>query len=73
MRARREQEAPEPVAVRIPQAAAMLGIGRSTLYNCIAAGEIGTIKVGRSTLVPVEALKAFVASRMLERTRDPAS
>lgn len=63
MRARREQGAPEPVAVRIPQAATMLGIGRSTLYLCIAAGEIEAIKVGRSTLVPVESLKAFVAAR----------
>ncbi len=63
MRARRELGALEPVAVRIPQAAAMLGIGRSTLYLCIAAGEIETIKVGRSTLVPVESLKAFVAAR----------
>lgn len=63
MRARREQLALEPVAVRIPRAAAMLGIGRSTLYLCIAAGEIETIKVGRATLVPVESLKAFVASR----------
>jgi excisionase family DNA binding protein len=52
-----------PIAVRIPQAAAMLGIGRSTLYLCIAAGEIDTIKVGRATLVPVESLTAFVASR----------
>ena len=63
MRARRQLGEIEPVAVRIPQAAAMLGIGRSTLYLCIAAGEIETIKVGRSTLVPVDSLKAFVASR----------
>lgn len=63
MRARHERLALEPVAVRIPRAAAMLGIGRSTLYLCIAAGEIETIKVGRSTLVPVDSLKAFVAAR----------
>lgn len=63
MRVRRETIAMAPVAVRIPQAAAMLGIGRSTLYLCIAAGEIETIKVGRSTLVPVDSLAAFVASR----------
>jgi excisionase family DNA binding protein len=41
----------------------MLGIGRSTLYLCIAEGQIETIKVGRSTLVPVDSLKAFVAAR----------
>lgn len=63
MRARHEQGGIEPVTVRIRQAAAMLGIGRSTLYLCIAAGEIETIKVGRATLVPVDSLKAFVASR----------
>lgn len=67
MRPRREQGGIEPVAVRIPQAAAMLGIGRSTLYLCIAAGEIDTIKVGRSTLVPVDSLKAFVASKRSTR------
>lgn len=63
MKARREPETVAPVAVRIPQAAAMLGIGRSTLYLCIAAGEIETIKVRRATLVPVESLHAFVAAR----------
>lgn len=63
MRARREQPAPEPVAVRIPQAVAMLGIGRPTLYQCIGAGEIEIIKVGRSTLNPVESLHAFIAAR----------
>lgn len=69
MRARRQMHAIEPVAVRIPQAAAMLGIGRSTLYLCIAAGEIDTIKVGRATLVPVDSLTAFVASRRAASAR----
>jgi excisionase family DNA binding protein len=70
MRARKQHGRIEPVAVRIREAAAMLGIGRSTLYLCIAAGEIETIKVGRSTLVPVDSVKAFVASR---RTRAPSA
>jgi excisionase family DNA binding protein len=63
VKARQQRSDPEPLAVRIPQAAAMLGIGRSTLYLCIAAGEVETVKVGRSTLVPVESLKAFIAAR----------
>lgn len=41
----------------------MLGIGRSTLYLFIAAGEIATLKLGRSTLVPVAGLKSFVERR----------
>jgi excisionase family DNA binding protein len=63
MKARRQLPALEPVAVRIPQAAAMLGIGRSTLYLCIAAGEIEVIKIGRATLVPVDSLNRFVSLR----------
>ncbi|WP_241527398.1 helix-turn-helix domain-containing protein [Sphingomonas leidyi] len=41
----------------------MLGIGKSKLYQFIAAGEIETVKVGRSTLVPTDSLKAFISSR----------
>lgn len=63
MKARREQLQLMAVAVRIPQAVAMLGIGRSKLYQCIGAGEIETVKVGRATLIPVDSLHAFIAAR----------
>lgn len=63
MRAAREQAALAPLTVRIPQAAAMLGIGRSTLYLFIASGEIETVKLGRATLVPVDSLSRFIASK----------
>lgn len=53
----------DPLAVRIPQAARLLGIGRSTLYQFIASGEIETIKVGRSTLIPTDTLRAFIERR----------
>ena len=51
----------EPLAVRIPDAVRMTGIGRSKLYELIASGDLETIKVGRCTLVTVEALKALLA------------
>ncbi len=63
MKPRREQLAVSPLSVRIPQAVAMLGIGRSKLYQCIAAGEIDTIKIGRATLIPVGSLVDFLALR----------
>jgi excisionase family DNA binding protein len=43
----------EPLTVPIRTAAIMLGIGRSTLYELLDAGEIETIKVGRRRLVLV--------------------
>jgi len=47
----------EPMTVRIPTAMQLTGIGRSKLYQLIAAGEIETVKVGASTLVSVASLR----------------
>src|SRR3546814_6225561 len=35
----------EPLAVRIPDAVRMTGIGRSKLYELIASGDLETIKI----------------------------
>ena len=53
----------EPLTIRIPVAVQLTGIGRSKLYQLIAAGEIETAKVGASTLVSVASLRQLVASR----------
>jgi len=47
----------EPICVRIAVAVKLTGIGRSTLYELIAAGEIETVKVGRSTFIRYDSLK----------------
>lgn len=47
----------------VPEAAAVLGIGRSKLYQFIDAGEIRTIHIGRLCKVPVSAIDEFLASR----------
>jgi excisionase family DNA binding protein len=52
-----------PLAVRVKQACELIGIGRSKLYELIAAGEIETIKVGSATLIPINSLARFVESR----------
>jgi excisionase family DNA binding protein len=49
-----------PIAVRIREACRLTGIGRSKLYELIAAGDIEVIKVGTITLVPVASLKGFL-------------
>src|SRR3546814_2933568 len=41
----------EPISVRISAAVKLTGIGRSTLYELIKAGELETVKVGRSTFI----------------------
>ena len=49
-----------PLAVRIRDACRLTGIGRSKLYELIAAGEIEVVKVGAITLVPVSSLTSFL-------------
>lgn len=51
---------PEPLAVRVPEACRMIGIGRSKLYELIAEGAIEIIKIGAVTLVPMDSLRALI-------------
>ena len=44
----------------IDEAAALLGLGRSRLYNELQAGRLRSIKVGRRRLVPAAAISEFV-------------
>jgi excisionase family DNA binding protein len=50
----------EPLAVRVDQAAAMVGCGISKLKQLIAAGTIESVKVGSMRLVKVSSLRRLV-------------
>lgn len=39
----------EPIGVRVPDASRMTGLGRSTIYELIASGDIEAAKVGRDS------------------------
>lgn len=57
----KKDESPhEPLCVRISTAVRLTGIGRSKLYQLIGAGEIETIKIGTSTLIPMASLHDFI-------------
>lgn len=47
-----------------PSAASMLGIGRSLAYAAAASGDIPTCKVGGRVLVPVEALRRSLLTKV---------
>jgi excisionase family DNA binding protein len=51
----------ERLLLPISEAHWQVGLGRSKFYQYVASGEIETIKVGRRTLVPQDALREFVA------------
>jgi len=49
--------------LRIPDAANVLGIGRTTLYKLIYEGDINVVHIGRAVRIPFAELKTFVARR----------
>jgi excisionase family DNA binding protein len=49
-----------PLLLTIPEAARVLAIGRTTLYELISDGAIDTVRIGRATRISVEAVRAFV-------------
>jgi excisionase family DNA binding protein len=54
---------PGPLLLTALQAAEMLGIGRTTVYELIATGDLETVHIGRSTRIPADSVHAFIALR----------
>ena len=52
----------------IVDAARVLSIGRTTMYELVGAGEIDVVHIGRSARVPVGALEEFVDRQRREAT-----
>ncbi len=48
------------VTLSVPEAAAVLGIGRNSAYEAARRGDIPTIKIGARLLVPVAQLRRKV-------------
>jgi excisionase family DNA binding protein len=44
---------------RIPEAAEILGLGRSKTYELVQSGALRTVRVGRAVRVPASAIQAF--------------
>jgi excisionase family DNA binding protein len=56
----------DPLLLKAPEVAKLLGLGRSKVFAMIAAGELPFIRVGRSVRVPREALERWIRERTLE-------
>lgn len=61
-----------PIAVSPSAAARMLGVGRTRVFGLMNDGELPRVKIGRSTVIPVEALRGFLARRVAEQQRGAA-
>lgn len=50
----------EPICVRINDAARMIGIGRTKLYELIASGDVEAVKLGKATRITTVSLRNLV-------------
>jgi excisionase family DNA binding protein len=55
------------LAVSPAEAARMLGIGRTKLYELIAANQLTSIKIGTRRLIRVSAIEEFLDRLVTER------
>lgn len=53
----------EKLLLRPAEAAEILGIGRSKMYELLATKTVPTIQLGRSVRIPVEALQSWIKNQ----------
>jgi excisionase family DNA binding protein len=50
----------EPICVKVNEAARMIGVGRTKLYELIASGDVEAVKLGKSTRIVTASLHWLV-------------
>jgi len=55
------------VLLTVREAAHALGVGRSTAYELITAGELEVVHIGRACRIPVAVVEAYVERLRLPR------
>jgi excisionase family DNA binding protein len=53
---------PHPDLVDATNAARRLGIGRTSLYELLSTGELGSVRIGRRRLIPSTEIERFIAA-----------
>ena len=64
-----EETSAAPLLLTVEQAAKRLGIGRTTFYALITAGEIESVPLGRLRRIPAECLTEYI-DRLRATARD---
>lgn len=65
----RQSAAPvEPLLVRVEEAARLLCLSRSTIYEMLESGEIPSVRRGAARRIPLAALRAWVEQQLRSDT-----
>jgi excisionase family DNA binding protein len=60
----------DKLLLRPAEAAEVIGLGRSKMYELLAKGIVPSIKIGKSVRVPVAALRKWVEQQLQEQTQE---
>lgn len=61
-----ERPAIEPLLVRVEEAARILSLSRSTIYEMMDSGELPSVRWGAARRISVAALRAWVERQMVQ-------
>jgi excisionase family DNA binding protein len=53
----------DPLLLRVAEAANLLGVSRSTMYQLVTSGQVQVVRIGRSVRVPRRVLEALAEAR----------
>jgi excisionase family DNA binding protein len=57
----------EPLTLSVPVAAAMVGIGRSTLYELVQSGDVRCVRLGKRIVIPITVIEALLRGDPTDR------
>lgn len=60
------QAVPAKVLLTVDEAAQVMGLGRTYVYELVMCRKLRSIKLGRKRRIPVAALEEFVAQQLSE-------
>ncbi len=55
--AQTSSEQTRPLTLSVPVAAAMVGIGRSTLYELVRSGDVRCVRLGKRIVIPISVIE----------------
>jgi excisionase family DNA binding protein len=67
-----EEKAMEKLLLTVPEAAQVLGVGRSQMYALLANRQVPQLRLGRSIRVPAAELATWVRRQLLGEVSPPA-
>ena len=57
----------DQLLLRLPEAATVLGLSRSSLYKLVMSGSVRSTLIGRSRRIPAQAIDEWIRDRIAEQ------